>query len=320
MNKKISVIVPVYNVEKYLNRCVDSILAQTYQNLEIILVDDGSPDNCPQICDNYVQKDSRIKVIHKENGGLSSARNAGLDIATGDYIGFVDSDDYIAPDIYSQLYDRIKGDKSYIANCIYARAFASGEIIPSRVPHNEDEDITTQKYLEELLLHVGDVSVCTKLFPRGLIGDLRFVVGKLNEDLLFMIQLLKNIQGIKFVGQLGYYYYVREKSITSRYGKTFIDMQKNAMWVLKYVQQTYPKLRRQAVRFALYQNMAFLLALPANEAVKTNEVYCSALDFVRKNAIKNIFNSYLKIKEKIILIGLGIIPKTIAKVFRRKHR
>lgn len=318
--KKISVIVPIYNVEKYLNRCVDSILAQTYENLEIILVDDGSPDNCPQICDGYAKRDSRIRVIHKKNGGLSSARNAGLDVATGDYIGFVDSDDYISPDMYSLLYDRIKKEDSYIANCMYVRAFDSGEMKPSRVPHSTDEDIATNHYLEELLLHVGDVSVCTKLFPRVLIGDLRFVVGKLNEDLLFMIQMLKNVQGVKFVRQLGYYYYVREKSITSRYGKTFIDMQKNAMWVLEHVQENYPTLKKQAVRFALYQNMAFLLAIPVEEAVKTNEVYCYSLRFVKKNIIKNILNPYLKVKEKIILVGLAVSPKTVAKVFRRKHR
>ncbi|OUQ56652.1 hypothetical protein B5E58_10530, partial [Tyzzerella sp. An114] len=97
-NKKISVIVPIYNVEKYLNRCVDSIINQTYKNLEIILVDDGSPDNCGKICDEYAKKDNRIKVVHKENGGVSSARNVGLNIATGDYIGFVDGDDWI--DLY----------------------------------------------------------------------------------------------------------------------------------------------------------------------------------------------------------------------------
>ena len=95
----VSVIVPVYKVEKYLDKCIESIVGQTYENLEIILVDDGSPDNCPTMCDEWAQKDSRIKVIHKENGGLSSARNAGLDACTGDYIGFVDSDDWIEPDM-----------------------------------------------------------------------------------------------------------------------------------------------------------------------------------------------------------------------------
>ena len=321
MNEKISVIVPVYNVEKYLHRCVDSILAQTYQNIEIILVDDGSTDNSSLICDEYEKQDSRVKVIHKVNGGLSSARNAGIEAATGDYIGFIDSDDYITEDMYLCLYSRIKEDCSSIANCMYVRAFDSGETIPSKVPHTTDEDILSQDYLEELLLHIGDVSVCTKLFPRKLIGDLRFDVGKSNEDLLFMIQILKNIQGIKFVGKLGYYYYVRENSITtSKYGKTFIDMQKNAMWVLKHVCQNYPSLKTQAKRFALYQNMAFLLAIPSKEAVKTNEIYRNSVSFVRKNALRNVFNPYLKIKEKIILFGLGIMPKNMAKIFRFKHR
>ena len=102
LQEKISVIVPIYNVEDYLHRCVDSIINQTYTNLEIILVDDGSPDNCLKICDEYAKKDSRIKVVHKKNGGLSDARNAGLEIATGEYIGFVDSDDYISLYFYEK--------------------------------------------------------------------------------------------------------------------------------------------------------------------------------------------------------------------------
>ena len=99
----ISVIVPIYNVEKYLDRCVDSIINQTYKNLEIILVDDGSPDNCPQMCDDYAKKDSRIKVVHKENGGLSDARNVGMEVATGEYVSFIDSDDYISLDCYETV-------------------------------------------------------------------------------------------------------------------------------------------------------------------------------------------------------------------------
>ena len=320
MEKKISVIVPVYNVEKYLKRCVDSILKQKYKNLEIILVDDGATDNSPIICDSYKKIDNRVKVIHKKNGGLSSARNAGIDVAQGDYIGFVDSDDYISEDMYFHLYDRIKNDEKSIANCMYVRTFDSGKTICSKVPHVKNEDVRAEEYLEELLLHVGDVSVCTKLFPRKLIGNTRFVVNKLNEDLLFMVELIKKIESIKFVGEVGYFYYVREKSISSRYGKAFIDMQANALLVLEYVNQNFPKLKKHAVRFALYQNMAFLLAIPSEEAIKTNDVYCCALRFVRKYALKNVFNRYLKLKEKVILMGLGIMPKTIAKIFRRRHR
>ena len=113
----ISVIVPVYKVEKYLDRCVESIVNQTYKNLEIILVDDGSPDNCGAMCDNWAEKDSRIKVIHKENGGLSDARNAGMNTATGDLMGFVDSDDYISPDMYQLLYENMLENNSDISAC-----------------------------------------------------------------------------------------------------------------------------------------------------------------------------------------------------------
>ena len=117
MSDKISVIVPVYKVEKYLNRCVQSIASQTYENLEIILVDDGSPDNCGVLCDEWVQKDSRIKVVHKENGGLSSARNAGVAVATGAYVGFVDSDDYIHPQMYEKLYEALVENGADISIC-----------------------------------------------------------------------------------------------------------------------------------------------------------------------------------------------------------
>ena len=113
----ISVIVPIYNVEKYLDRCVDSIINQTYKNLEIILVDDGSPDNCPQMCDDYAKKDSRIKVVHKENGGLSDARNVGMEVATGEYVSFIDSDDYISLDFYETLLETIVDNDSDIVEC-----------------------------------------------------------------------------------------------------------------------------------------------------------------------------------------------------------
>ena len=117
MQDLISVIVPVYKVEKYLKRCVDSILAQTYPCLEVILVDDGSPDGCPAICDEYAREDRRVRVIHKENGGLSDARNAGIDAAKGKFLGFVDSDDYVHPRFYELLLQALKGEGADIAGC-----------------------------------------------------------------------------------------------------------------------------------------------------------------------------------------------------------
>ena len=320
MNDLISIIVPVYNTENYLYRCVDSVLDQTYKNIEVILVDDGSTDSSPQICDEYAKKDKRVVVVHKQNGGLSSARNAGLDIAKGEYIGFVDSDDFIEPYMYEDLISAIKDNLNTIGNVMYVRSYESGDISPSVVPHNFDQDISSEKYFEELLLHVGDVSVCTKLFPKNIIGNLRFPDGILNEDLIFMVQIITKIKTVKFVGQVGYYYFVREKSISSGYGKAIIDMQINSLWVLNYVVKKYPKLQKQAMRFALYQNMAYLLVIPSKAATKNNKIFHDALAFVRNNALKNVCNPYLRAKEKVILLTLGIMPKQTAKIFQNKRR
>lgn len=126
---KVSIVVPIYNVEKYLEQCIDSIINQTLKDIEIILVDDGSPDNCPQICDDYAKKDSRIKVVHKKNGGLSSARNAGIEVATGDYIGFVDSDDYIELDMYEKMYSiAIENNVDFVMSDYY-RVSDGGKVI-----------------------------------------------------------------------------------------------------------------------------------------------------------------------------------------------
>ena len=135
----ISVIVPIYNVEQYLENCINSILNQTYRNLEVILVDDGSPDNCGGICDLYSDKDPRIKVIHKQNGGLSDARNKGLDAATGEYLAFVDSDDTILPEMIDKLYQRIVIDQSDLAFCGYQQV-------------NQKGDVLSEVYLEDNLL------------------------------------------------------------------------------------------------------------------------------------------------------------------------
>ena len=320
MQKKISVIVPVYNIEKYLVRCIESIRLQTYKNIEIILVDDGSTDNSGKICDEYKQKDERIVVVHKQNGGLSSARNAGLEKAQGDYIGFVDSDDYISEKMYELLINEIVDCENAIANIMYVRAFDNGEIKSSRVPHTENETITAEKYLEELLLHVGDVSVCTKLFPKSLIQNIRFPEGVDNEDLLFAINLIQVIKEVRFVGEVGYYYYVRQNSLSSKYSKAFIDMTKNSLYMLEFVKNNFPKYKKQAIRFALYQNMAYLLSVPKQEATKNNQTYRKAKRFIRRNFVRVLFNKYLKIKQKIILYGLMVFPKLLASMAQKKDR
>lgn len=188
MNNLISVIVPIYGVEKYLAQCVDSLLAQSYDKLEIILVDDGSPDKCGEICDEYEKKDKRVKVIHKQNGGLSSARNAGLKCATGQYIGYVDSDDYVDPMMYDKMLALIKGEDADIVECSCV-TFSDGEK-PS-LTHDERTERWSGEEALKRLMDYGQYSlkprlaVWTKLFRREIVEDLQFPDGKIHEDVVY---------------------------------------------------------------------------------------------------------------------------------------
>ena len=316
MNQKISVIVPVYNTEKYLEKCVQSILNQTYKNLQIILVNDGSTDRSPEICDEFSEKDSRVTVVHKENGGLSSARNAGIDAATGDYLGFVDSDDFVSPDMYELLVENIGSSDKEISNIMYVRYFDDGSEKPSIVPHTKDEKISSEQFIRELMLHTGDVSVCTKLFPKSLFKERRFQEGKYNEDLLFVIDLLGEIETINFVGSVGYHYYTRSGSASSGYGKAVEDMVGNSLVAMESVLNKHPQLKEEAERFALYQHMAYLLLLPEALANKSNQIYSGAVKFVRKYFPHNLQNKYLNLKNKIILLCFTVAPKFFIKLFR----
>ena len=202
----ISVIVPVYNVELYLHECIDSILSQTFTDFELILVDDGSPDNCGAICDEYAAKDSRIVVIHQENGGLSAARNAGMDIAQGEYIAFVDSDDYIAPEFLNHLYLLIQKTAATLSTC---RLLSGGEF----------DDIYSAQFRviegREAALQVEriGVEVCGKLFHNELIKDFRFPVGKICEDRAYTPYALYWSDTVAVSQAKLYFYRIREGSI-----------------------------------------------------------------------------------------------------------
>lgn len=214
-NELISIIVPVYKVENYLERCVDSILSQTYTNLEIILVDDGSPDNCGIMCDKYAAKDERIKVLHLDNGGLSRARNRGLDIASGKFIGFVDSDDYIDKNMYATLYNAIHEYDVDIAATGIIREYENGELksvirTPSKLAVYSDEET-----LREILrFRYVSSSVWSKLYKRSCWEKIRFPEGEINEDAKLIFELH---DGKKFVhiAQPMYHYIIRNNSITA---------------------------------------------------------------------------------------------------------
>lgn len=219
MKSLISVIVPVYKVESYLDDCVVSLINQSYKNLEIILVDDGSPDNCPKMCDNWAEKDNRIKVIHKKNGGLSSARNAGLDIAKGDYIAFVDSDDFIILTMYEKMIRVLNNnDVDFVAckvNCFIEKTKTFKPFMEGHDFYKitKDQIIQKEQYQKLILSTQIESAAWNKLYKKSFINKLRFKEKRYYEDYLFIYQLSKFMTRMYYMAQPFYNYRIRENSI-----------------------------------------------------------------------------------------------------------
>ena len=205
----ISIIVPVYRVESYLSRCVDSLLAQTYQNLEIILVDDGSPDQCPQICEDYAKKEERIHVIHQENRGLSGARNAGIDVAKGEYLAFVDSDDYVSDDYIQVMYDAIKATGCAISQCRFT--YTKGEKLKENRGTGAFRIYRGNSLMEKLYGNEEEatwfVVAWNKLYRRDLFETIRYPEGRIHEDeatTYLLFDEAKKEERIRFFDEHGY--------------------------------------------------------------------------------------------------------------------
>ena len=216
--EKVSIIIPVYKVENYLSETVNSVLAQTYSNIEIILVDDGSPDASPQLCDDYAQQDKRIKVIHKENGGLSSARNAGMDVATGEYIMFLDSDDLYDNNMVETLLQLKKETNTDVAAAEFQR-FEDGtqnyEIIQKFHRNSTYYSYEGIDYYKRLINRTTDCSVCNKLFDIRALKGKKFCEGRNNEDYLFLFNMKDNVRIVTYTNKCFYKYRIRNNSITT---------------------------------------------------------------------------------------------------------
>ena len=229
MNDLISVIVPIYNVEKYINQCIDSIINQTYKNLEIILVDDGSPDNCGRICDEYAKKDSRIKVVHKENGGVCSARNIGMEKSTGKWIAFIDSDDWIENKYFEIILNEAKKEDVDIVICGYNKIWKNK--VEKINASGENINYNSREYLIKSLNPQTCFGFCPmRLIKKESIGDIRFnqniVVG---EDALFNIQISKNINKAVLLKQALYNYRNNSNSVVKRYDTNYADKYLDSM-------------------------------------------------------------------------------------------
>lgn len=303
---KISVIVPVYKVEKTLDKCVESIIGQTYKNLEIILVDDGSPDNCPAMCDGWAEKDSRIRVIHKENGGVSSARNAALDIATGDYIGFVDSDDWIEPEMYSSLIQKISESGKNIALCSYYAVEISGERYECRCVADK-EVLDKDDYFRFIVLGGYGGYIWNRLYDADILKEVRFDEDIwYSEDLLFNFKAAQKSGGAAVLDSAEYNYFQKR---VKKQAWVMDDHSFDSMKAFE-IMLSYKEIPEDIYDCCLrgYAAAAFTLL----SGVLTNEKYFHRYDEVR-SAILNfkkriLLQSKYPFKYKIKVFALWLCP------------
>ena len=248
---KISVIIPVYKVEDYLIQCVESILCQTYTNLEVILIDDGSPDNCPDICDRYSEKDSRVIVIHKENGGLSSARNAGLDIATGDIIAFIDSDDWIELDMFERMVNLKIQTGADIVCCDWVRTDGINEHERTNLNKQYGDILTGKSIVKEMLLGKIGSYVWNSLYNRECWESVRFPVGRVFEDIATTFLAFERAQKVAVMDAPLYNYRINNNVITlssnpTKYYHFFLGYKEHFEHAHKY----YPDIEKECSSIA----------------------------------------------------------------------
>lgn len=310
MNGLLSVIVPVYKVENDLDKCINSIVHQEYKNLEIILVDDGSPDRCPVICNQWAKKDQRIKVIHQKNKGVSSARNAGMSIAKGDYIAFVDGDDFLSLSMYNVLINTIQKYAADIAAC--GRFIYTDGVVGQSYRTKEQMAVSNQEAVKKMLCGDGvDIAVWDKLFRTEIIRGIQFPETKLYEDAFFAFRAVKNARRIAFTGTCEYYYRLRLDSVSQK--EFSIPRWENVLAHLMdteaFINENFSVLRED---FRVYMSdIVFNQLICAMKCKKTELEWTSEYKIMMDIFQKNFRYLFLKterhtIKSKIIAIMIRI--------------
>lgn len=336
----ITVIVPVYNIREYLPRCVRSITGQTYENLEILLVDDGSTDGTGELCDTLAGEDKRIQVYHKKNGGSSSARNLALEKARGEYVGFVDSDDYIEPHMYELLMNGIRKFNLGAAQVGRDEIDQQGRRLPNICePPSSPAVLGAEEFFRELLMHRGDCSFCTKLIRRDLFPgkakgeetapsgrgtgegkrEENFPLGRLNEDFHLLVRMLPHMGGILTLPQQAYHVFYRMGSNSRRadredFSRVYRDSVDNADMAAEIVEEHYPKLKAAAFRFGVFQRLEYLLHIPISQMTKENKIYCEIVRFMRRRWVRAMGNPLLTGKNKVYHTLFAVSPKGIRKL------
>ena len=301
----VSVIIPIYNVEKYLEKSIDSVINQTYKNIEIILVDDGSKDNSGKICDKYINIDNRIKVIHKENGGLSDARNKGIEIATGKYISFIDSDDFVKEDYIKYLYNLIKKYNTQISICAYSILMENGKKIDCGEKY-EEKLLTTEECFERMLCEDGfTVSANAKMYDIELFKDVRYPKGRLCEDNGTTYKLIDKVDKIAYGNISNYYYLKRNGSIMlSKFNIRKMDMIELTDEMCDYLEEKYPSIIDAINRRRIYSRFNILRQVIQEEEYKNIED--NVIEYILDNKNNIIKNPKSPKRDKIALICLMI--------------
>lgn len=316
----ISVIIPVYNVQEYLNDCVEKITSQTYTNLDIILVDDGSTDSSGKMCDEFAQHDNRIKVIHKENGGLSDARNYGIKEAKGKYIAFVDSDDTVDIKFIEVLYSLISSGDYQLSQVGVQFVDDQNNKMPQTFSfENGVSALDKRQFIKGLLTNEITWAAWCNLYKKEFFDEIKFTKDQYNEDCLMWISGVEKLSHVIISDKLLYMYRQRSGSITSGANLQFYtDQLKHAKsWVIK-IKEDYPQLMDAAYNEFLSD---LLIYLRAQGVKKSNSKY---IDFCRKHKNLILSNKYLPLKRKVMLLGIALMPnisiEILHKIFIKKNR
>lgn len=317
---KLSIIVPVYNVEDYLKRCIDSIINQNFKDFELILVDDGSTDMSPSICDDYSNRDKRVIVIHKKNAGLSSARNKGLDIAKGDYIGFVDSDDWIAPNMYLDLVNFCESNKLDLAICGVELCYENTNKNQPYYMTTNDRIMSKTEALEELFCNnsFGE-EAWNKLYTKKVFANIRYPVGKIHEDTYCICDILNKCKKIGYKSGIGYFYYQRQNSIMNNLTSApSVDKILSVENVLNYL-SNYPEIFKNSAPNLLSAPLKNIKSILKNRS-KDDYLYLRELKHFYLKHFKDIITiKNIPLGEKILMISLSVswhLTKVIISLWR----
>lgn len=307
MEKKeplISIVLPIYNVEKYLSNCIESVLNQTYKNLEVILVDDGATDSCGRICDEYAEKDKRIVVYHKENGGLSDARNYGLEHCKGQYVTFIDSDDYIDSDYISYLYSVLIKHGTKMSICQHKVHYDIGKI--KDLGHLGDEKLSSKECLERMLYHdVIDTSAWAKLYRTDLFDNVRYPKGKIFEDIGTTYKLMLASGQIACGYEAKYHYIFHENSIVnSSFSLKKMDMIEMTDKMAGDVLEIYPDLSDAVKRRQVYARFSTLNQMIDVKDRKYKKIRKQIIEYIKKNRLLIVLNPKSPKRDKIAMIGI----------------